>query len=153
MQQMRPKVLFALLATIAAASVLVPVATADRVFHTLHAEVHPVGAAPLRSGFVNDIHTNGVVNGAHEIYQLNGALPDTTYQVTILFYVVDPTCTSAPGVIPTATLTTNSAGNGTARFTFPAGPPSTLPTSGIRWQFSTPAGVAYETDCAPLDLD
>ena len=73
--------------------------------------------------------------------------------VTILFYAVDPTCTSAPTPIPTATLTTNGAGNGTARFTFAAGPPSTLPTSGIRWQLSTAAGVAYETDCAPLDLD
>jgi hypothetical protein len=150
---MRPKLLVALLAVIGAASVLVPVATADRAFHTLHAELHPVGGAPLQSGFVNDIHTNGVVNGAHEIYQLNGALPNTTYQVSILFYAGDPTCTSTPGVFPTATLTTNSAGNGTARFTFPAGPPSTLPTSGIRWQFSTSAGVAYETDCAPLDLD
>jgi hypothetical protein len=153
MPQMRPKLLFVLVAVVGAAAVLVPAATADRVFHTLHAELHSVGGAPLTSGFVNDVHTNGVVNGAHEIYQLNGASPNTTYQVTILFYAVDPTCTSAPTPIPTATLTTNGAGNGTARFTFAAGPPSTLPTSGIRWQLSTAAGVAYETDCAPLDLD
>jgi hypothetical protein len=153
MPQMRPRLLFALPAVIAAASVLVPAATADRVFHTLHADVHPVGAAPLQSGFVNDIHTEGVVNAAHEIYQLNGALPNTTFQVTILFYAADPTCTSAPAAFPTATLTTNGAGNGTARISFPAGPPSTLPTSGIRWQFATPAGVAYATDCAPLEID
>ena len=88
---MRPR-LFALPAAIAVAAVLVPAASADRVFHTLHAEVHPVGSAPLRSGFVNDIHTEGVVNGAHEVYHLNGALPRTTFQVTILFYAADPTC-------------------------------------------------------------
>jgi hypothetical protein len=153
MPQMRPRLLLALPAVIAAATVLVPAATADRVFHTLHAELHSVGGAPLHSGFVNDVHTDGVVNGAHEIYHLNGALPNTTFQVTILFYFADPTCASAPVVIPTTTLTTNGSGNGNARFTFPAGPPSTLPTSGIRWELSTPAGVAYATDCAPLDLD
>jgi hypothetical protein len=153
MPQMRPRLLLVLPAVIAAATMLVPAATADRVFHTLHAELHPVGGAPLHSGFVNDVHTQGVVNAAHEIYHLNGAIPNTTFQVTILFYFADPTCTTAPGAIPTATLTTNGSGNGNARFTFPAGPPSTLPTSGIRWEFSTPAGVAYATDCAPLDLD
>ena len=35
-------------------------ASADQAFHTLHADVVPVGSAPLKSGFVNDIHTNGV---------------------------------------------------------------------------------------------
>lgn len=150
---MRPRLLLVLPAVIAAATVLVPAATADRVFHTLHAELHSVGGAPLHSGFVNDVHTDGVVNGAHEIYHLNGALPNTTFQVTILLYIADPTCSSAPLEFPTATVTTNAAGNGNARFTFPAGPPSTLPTSGILWEFSTPAGVAYATDCAPLDLD
>jgi hypothetical protein len=150
---MRPRLLSLLPAVAAAATVLVPTASADQVFHTLHAEVHAVGGAPLRSGFVNDVHTEGVVNGAHEIYHLNGALPSTTFQVSILFYFADPSCSTAPIVLPTATLTTNAAGNGNARFTFPAGPPSTGPTNGIRWQFSTAAGVAYATDCAPLDLD
>ena len=57
-------------------------------------------------------------------------------------------------MFPTATLTTNGAGNGNARFTFAAGPPSELSVNGIRWQFSTAAGVvAYETDCARLTLD
>ena len=149
---MRPR-LFLLPVVIAFAAVLVPAASADQAFHTLHAELHAVGNAPLQSGFVNDIHTQGVVNGAHEIYHLNGAIPNTTFQVTILFYFADPTCTTAPGAIPTATLTTNGSGNGNARFTFPAGPPSTLPTSGIRWEFSTPAGVAYTTTCAPLVID
>ena len=60
----------------------------------------PRGAPPrsgtrrCESGFVNDVHAEGVVNGAIEIYHLNGALPETTFQVTILFYVADPTCAS-----------------------------------------------------------
>jgi hypothetical protein len=134
---------------------IVSSAAADRAFHTLHAELTSVGAAPLRSGFVNDIHTNGVVNGAHEIYQLNGALPGTTFQVTILFYALDPSCSSAPLTFPTAQLTTNGAGNGQARVTFPAGRPSPLAgtTSGIRWQLTGPGGAAYETGCHPLTLD
>ena len=142
-------------ACVAAAAVLAPTAAADKAFHTLHAELQPVAGAPLKSGFVNDIHTNGVVNGAHEIYHLSGALPSTTFQVTILLYVADPTCSSAPLAFPTAQVTTNGAGNGNARFTFPAGPPSPLAgiAHGIRWELSTPAGVAYATDCAVLTLD
>ena len=130
-------------------------AAADSSFHTLHAELKPIGANPLRSGFVNDIHTNGVVNAAHEIYHLSGARPDTTYAISIFLYIADPTCSSAPLTIPTTQLTTNGAGNGNARFTFPAGPPTGLEgfVSGIRWVFTGPAGPAYETDCAPLTLD
>ncbi|MFL5647197.1 MAG: hypothetical protein ACJ776_02265 [Chloroflexota bacterium] len=143
-------------ATAAAAALAVPsVASADKTFHTLHADLHAVGGAPLQSGFVNDVHTNGVVNGAHEIYHLNGASPNTTYAVTIHLYIGDPTCTTAPIAFPTATITTNGAGNGNGRFTFPAGPPSPLAgiTHGIMWELSTPAGVAYTTDCSPLTLD
>ena len=130
-------------------------AAADGTFHTLHAELKPIGANPLRSGFVNDIHPNGVVNAAHEIYHLSGARPDTTYAISILLYIADPTCSSAPLTIPTTQLTTNGSGNGNARFTFPAGPPTGLEgfVSGIVWVLTGPAGPAYETDCAPLTLD
>lgn len=134
---------------------LAPNAVADQVFHTLHADLHSVNGAPLQSGFVNDVHTNGVVNAAHEIYHLSGASPNTTYQVAINLYPFDPTCSTAPVFLPTAQLTTNGAGNGNARFTFPAGPPSPLtgPTHGILWQVIGPTGVAYETDCYPLVID
>jgi hypothetical protein len=134
---------------------LAPNAVADQAFHTLHADLHSVNGAPLQSGFVNDVHTNGVVNAAHEIYHLSGASPNTTYQVAINLFILDPTCSTAPVIFPTAQLTTNGAGNGNARFTFPAGPPSPLtgPTHGILWQVIGPTGVAYETDCYPLVID
>jgi hypothetical protein len=150
---MRMKLLVVLGTTLAAA-VLVPTAVADKTFHTLHAELRPVGDSPLRSGFVNDVHTNGVVNAAHEIYHLSGASPNTSYQFSILVYLLDPTCSSAPIVIPTAELTTNGAGNGDARSTFPAGPASPVVAEhGIRWVVAGTDGTGYETGCNVLMLD
>jgi hypothetical protein len=129
-------------------------AVADQVFHTSHAAVHPVASAPLRSGFVNDIHTNGVVNAAHEEYHLNGAQPRATYQIELLIYA-DQSC-AGPLImtVPTATLTTNAAGNGNAMFTFPAGPPNNPPLEvGIVWQFLSQGVPLYATDCVPVAID
>ena len=128
-------------------------AAADSTFHTLHAALKPVGANPLQSGFVNDVHTNGVVNAAHEIYHLAGASPNTTYAVSINLYIADPSCSSAPVAFPTTQLTTNGAGNGNARFTFPAGPPSGLEgfVSGIRWTLTGPAGPGLHDGLPPAD--
>jgi hypothetical protein len=149
------KTLSAVAAACALAAVLAPTAAADKVFHTLHADLRPVGASPLQSGFVNDVHTNGLVNAAREIYHLSGASPRTTYQVAILLYPLDPTCTTAPVTFPTAQLTTNGAGNGNSDFTFPAGPSSPLAgqRSGIRWTVTGTDGTAYDTACAVLTLD
>jgi hypothetical protein len=142
---------FALLAL----PMLAATASADQAFHTLHADLAAVRSAPLQSGFVNDIHTNGVQNGAHERYVLNGALPDTTFQVTIHLFLFDPTCSTAPLAVQTATVETNGNGNGEAKFEFPAGPPSPLAgfTHGILWQFSVGGTVVYQTACHPLTLD
>jgi hypothetical protein len=152
-----PKKLRTLIIVAALVSVpfLAATAAADKVFHTLHADLQAVNGAPLKSGFVNDVHTNGVVNGAVEIYQLNGARPNTTYQVSILLYPGDPTCSSTPLVFPTSTVTTNTAGNGTGRFKFPAAPPGPLSgiQSGIAWIFTGPNGVDYRTGCNLLTLD
>jgi hypothetical protein len=100
------------------AVVLVPAALADHVFHTSHAAAHAVAVAPLKLGFVNDIHTNGTVNAAREEYHLNGAQPNTTYQVQLVIYG-DQTCAGSPfATVPTATLTTNGAGNSNRRSGF-----------------------------------
>jgi hypothetical protein len=144
------------LLVLAAVALAIPAtAQADKVFHTLHAELVPVNGAPLRSGFVNDIHTNGVVNAAHERYQLNGALANTTYSVQILVYLFDTTCSTAPIVIRTATLTTNGAGNAEGGADFPAAPSGPLAGAahGIRWQVLGPIGVAYQTGCETVTVD
>ena len=136
------------------ALVAVPAAFADQVFHTSHAAVHPVAGAPLQSGFVNDIHTNGAVDAAREEYHLNGAQPDTTYQVQLVIYA-DQSCEGSPFLtVPTAMLSTNGAGNGNADATFPAGPPNDPPLQvGIVWQFLANDVPVYTTDCVPVSID
>ncbi len=137
-----------------AALVVVSSALADQVFHTTHAAVYPVASAPLQSGFVNDIHTNGVVNSAHEEYHLSGAQPNTIYQVQLVIYA-SPNCAGTPFLVfRSSQLTTNGAGNGNANFTFPAGPPNNPPLQvGIVWQFLANSVPVYETDCVPVTLD
>ncbi len=132
----------------------VPAAFADQVFHTSHAAVHPVAGAPLQSGFVNDIHTNGAVDAAREEYHLNGAQPDTTYQVQLVIYA-DQSCEGSPFLtVPTAMLSTNGAGNGNADATFPAGPPNDPPLQvGIVWQFLANDVPVSTTDCVPVSID
>ena len=65
---------------------VVPIAAADSVYHTEHLALRPVGDAPLRSGFVNNIKAQGPMVYAHEVYVLNGALPNETYTVTNNFH-------------------------------------------------------------------
>ena len=136
------------------ALVLVPAAPADQVFHTSHAVVHAVAGAPLKSGFVNDIHSNGPVNSAREEYHLNGAQPNTTYQVQLVIYA-DPSCSGSPFVtVPTAMVTTNVGGNGNADATFPSGPANDPPVHfGIVWQFIASGAPVYATDCVPVSID
>jgi hypothetical protein len=99
-------------------------AAADQSFHTSHAELTPIGNAPLQSGFVNDIHTQGGTIAAQERYVLNGALPNTTYSVALWIYPAGSgSCAGATVArFTTETITTNAAGNGEAGHTFFANP-------------------------------
>jgi hypothetical protein len=141
------------LASTAALLAFTTSALADQTFHTLHAPLSPVNGEPLHQGWVNDIHMNGQINGAHEVYHLNGASPNTTYQVVIVFYANDTTCSTAPANVPTATLTTNAAGNANATFNFPAGPSGLVTHNSAVWELVGPNGVAYATDCEVVDID
>jgi hypothetical protein len=131
---------------------LVSSAAADQSFHTSHAALTPVGNAPLHSGFVNDVHTNGVRNYAQERYQLNGAAADTTYSVTLEIAFADATCSVVDLPLSTATFTTNGSGNGEGAYTFPfPGPPPG--DVFIRWVISAGGVPQYETGCIPVTLD
>ena len=149
----KPLLVVAILA-VGSALVAVAPALADRVFHTSHAALHSVAGAPLRSGFVNDIHSNGAVNSAHEEYHLSGAQPNTSYQVQLVIFG-DQSCAGTPFLtIPTAIVTTNGEGNGNADATFPAGPPNNPPLQvGIEWQFLSNGAPVYATDCVPVAID
>ena len=89
----RPLLAAAFAAT--AVAVAAPLAAADAVYHSQHIALNPTGGASLRSGFVENIHADGPQVYAHELYVLNGAEPDTTYQVTLLLYPFDPAASRA----------------------------------------------------------
>lgn len=126
------------------------VALADGVYHSTHIDLMPVGAAPLRSGFVENIHVNGPKIFAIEQYALNGATPNTPYQVTLMLYPFSADCSTGPVPVPTALLETNRAGNAVARAVFA---PEDIPdflreaTHSARWLVWTGAVVAYDTAC------
>jgi hypothetical protein len=130
-------------------------ASADPAFHTQRIPLSAVAGAPLQSGAVIDIHTQGPTIYSQERYVLVGAQADTTYQVTLLVYS-DPGCTALLFPIPTATLTTNAAGNAHGKATFYPQDVQGLPrmTYYLVWQVSVLGGaVAYRTGCIPVPLD
>lgn len=137
---------------------LVSIAAADGVYHSQHIDLMPVGDAPLRSGFVENIHVNGPKIYARERYVLNGASPNTSYQVTLFVYPFDEDCSVDSLLIPSVTLQTNISGNGTAQVVFT---PNDVPPDlrdettphGVRWEMSTAGAVAYQTDCSSVTLD
>jgi hypothetical protein len=140
----------------AAAALSGPAARADQVYHSQHIALHRVGTEPLRSGFVENIHANGPTIYAHEIYVLNGAGPATTYQVRLNIFVGDPACTGSAGaVLPTASITTNAAGNGRADAVFTPSDAEGLrhATHGVIWTVSDGSVVEYRTECQAITLD
>jgi hypothetical protein len=145
---LRRRILVLVAVSAAALGALATTALADQAFHTLKAPLSAVGDAPLRSGWISDIHANGPIIGAHEEYHLNGGIPNTTFQVVIQFYRGVTGCPSGSAVpLPTAQLTTNAAGNGNADWVFPGGPPGQVTQNSAIWQLVGPDGIAYQTDC------
>jgi hypothetical protein len=138
---------------------LAPAALADQTQHSIHAPLSAAPGEPLRSGFVEDIHANGPTIYAQEIYQLNGAKPSTTYQVTLNIYNEVKQCTSfaISPILTDNNLTTNTAGDakGQATFTLSAASATGLRggTYGVIWTVSDSGGVAYQTACTAVTLD
>jgi hypothetical protein len=138
---------------------MVSAAAADGVYHSEHIEFYPVGDQPLRSGFVENIHTNGPQLYAVERYVLNGASPNTEFYIKPLIYLANAGCTEELIPFPiTTSFITNHAGNGTALVTLPPEAAAGLGglTVNVRWQLLVGAAdgpVAYETGCAVVTLD
>jgi hypothetical protein len=131
--------------------------SADAVYHSEHLRLSPVGNAPLRSGYVENIHADGPNVYAHEQYVLNGAAPNSSYQVVLMVFPTDTTCSSSSAsiAIPTATITTNAAGNGNAFHVFTPADADGLRglTVGGMWVLMSGNAVAYETACTTIHLD
>jgi hypothetical protein len=131
------------------------VANADAVNPSQHIALHPVGTAPLRTGFVENIHANGPNVYAHEVYVVAGAAPRTSYDVTISVFVQDPGCSTTPLVLQTATLTTNAAGSGRADVVFSPADADGLrgASHGAIWSLSISGTPVYQTACTTIVLD
>ncbi|MGE0826766.1 MAG: hypothetical protein AB7G75_31310 [Candidatus Binatia bacterium] len=132
---------------------------ADKVYHSERLDFwlteagDLAGHPELRSGHVVNIHPNGPVNGALERYMINGAKPDTSYQVVIL--VSEIGCVGEPTRFSTALLETNRKGNAQGKAGFS---PADLAgfsgqTFGVRWILEAGNVAAYETDCTIVSVD
>lgn len=136
--------------------VWVAAASADSTYHTGHIALSPIGSAPLISGFVQNIHANGPNVYAHEIYQVNGAQPNSSYQVVLSIWTANTSCSGSPALqLPTAVVTTNAVGNGLADIVFTPADADGLRglTVSARWTLSNGATASYATDCEVLTLD
>jgi hypothetical protein len=130
-------------------------ASADAVLHSQHIALHPVEDVPLTNGFVENIHANGPRVFAHEVYVLAGALPNTTFTVSIAVYVNDVTCSGTPVVFETAELTTSAGGGGKADVFFTPEGAAFLrhATHGAIWTLSSDGTPVYQTACTTIVLD
>ena len=133
-----------------------PAAAADRDYHSEHLNLEPVGGAPLRSGFVENIKAEGPRVYAHEIFVLNGARSRATYTVTRNFFFLDPECDGALVFDEdVATLRTGAAGN--ARGDIVVRPEQVAGfegVHGVRWTVrDTQDTIVYRTACTAVTLD
>lgn len=148
----------ALAVTTMAFAVLAPLAAADAVYHTEHLALTPVGDAPLKSGFVQNIKANGPQVYAHELFALNGAVPHATYTVKRNFFPFAPACSGSAFVGTVGTIVTNAAGNGQDDLVVrPEDIPGFLvgvDPHGVSWTVTDASGSPrYETACTAVTLD
>lgn len=134
---------------------------ADQDFHTarlpfvLTPEGELAGHPELRSGHVVDIHANGPQIGALERYMINGAKPNTRYQVVLLVFE-DDCGGDFLFPIPTVILATNKHGNAHGKVVFTPEDLAGVSNSsfGIQWTLEDEDGVvAYETECILVTVD
>lgn len=115
-----------------------------------------VGGVPLREGSVVDTFVEGPQIFAIERYQLNGATPNTTYQIQLVISLGVDDCSVAPIIQPAVPLTTNQAGNGQASIRVPPEfipPPALDRINSLFWQFLVGGAVHYQTDCIAIFED
>jgi hypothetical protein len=131
-------------------------ARADRVYHSHHYPLLPVSGAPLRNGYVENIHANGPNVYAHEVYALNGADSDASFEVSLSIWMSNTSCAGTPDLqLSTATVSTNDAGNGLAQAIFTPEQAGGLRghTVSAMWTLLGGDSPAYQTGCEVLTLD
>ena len=147
---------FALPIAFLAALSLAGPASADGLYHTDRLALEPVGGAPGGGAVVN-IHPNGPVVFAHELYSLKGANPAQAYQIHLRIWPDNFTCGGAPTLdLPTAVVETNGRGNGSADFVLrPTDVPGFLRDNrfSIDWIAEQGGTTRYATECTVVTLD
>ena len=126
-------------------------AAADSAYRTEQLALVGVAGAP-GGGQVVNIHTNGPVVYAHEIYTLQHAAPGT-YQVFLNLFLTSRNCSGAVVPLPTAAIETNAAGNGQGDAKFTPADAGDLrgQTFSISWTVVGPA--TYQSACTVVTLD
>jgi hypothetical protein len=141
----------ALAVAAAAVAAFAGAASADSVYHTERLALHGLSGAP-GGGMVVNIHPNGPVVYAHEIYALSGAVPGT-YQVALHLFPASQSCTGPSLVLPTAQLVTNLRGNGEADAKFAPSDVGPLRGTTISIFWTVSGAATYATDCTVVTLD
>ena len=77
-------------------------------------------------------------------------------EVALNVFAFDPTCTGTAAVVPTASITTNVAGNGRADAVLrPSDVPAVLrnATHGVIWTISNSSDTIFRSGCEVVPLD
>jgi len=138
---------------VVAALSLAPLAVADQVYHSQHIPLVAATATLPGGGFVENTHSDGPVNYAHEIYVLQGVLPNTNYMVMLGVYG-DSNCSGLIASLTTATFMTNGAGSGEGDAKISPAQADALRghTLYVQWTV-TSATSTYRTACSQVVLD
>ena len=130
-------------------------AWADGTYHTARIVLHSVDDSARGHGVVINAHANGPTIYAHEQYQLRAATPNTSFQVTLHVYVLDPDCSDAEAfTLPSDVLMTNMAGNANGSHMFvPADTAGLQGTHGVIWTMTSESGEEYASSCQAVTLD
>jgi hypothetical protein len=136
---------------------------ADQSQHTtqLPLTLTPAGASAghpaLRSGHVVNTHTSGSVNFAIEDYMVNGAKPNTTYQVVLRLFggtCAGPFLFAFPNG---ATLATDAQGNAHSQDKISPADVAAMGLHnkdfGIVWTLAAGSVSAYSTACTNVHID
>ena len=150
---MRRRLTLLPMATVALLLAAAP-AAADSTYQTERLVLRPTVVGEEGSGMVVNAHPNGPRIYAHEQYLLTGAKAGETYEVWLL---VGSDCDSLDRFRPTASITTNAAGNGGAGYFFTFAEIDALGVRGATlaaaWEVVNDGVVAYQTDCTSIELD
>ena len=138
-------------------------AVADQSQHTTHLalSITAAGAAAghpeLQSGQVVNTHTSGPVNFAIENYMINGAQPDTAYDVVLLLFAGSCSGSLAFPFANGAVLTTDAQGDATGQAKITPAEVATFGLHntdwGITWTLVAGGVTAYSTACSQVHID